>query len=544
MSYSIIRVEKIKSSVNTTGIQKHVQRENNNYGNEDIQQELTQENYDLVNEEPINFNDEIEKKIEERYTVNRAIRKDAVKHIDGIVTTDKDYFDDLTLEQTRDYFNDSLDFIKDEYGEENILYATVHMDEATPHMHFGFVPITDDGRLSAKKMLGNKKAFTDFQNRYNEHMNRRGYNLERGESKHITGAKHEEMNVYKQKTSYHKQEMERQQKEVESLKDKKQSIEKEMNEQITSSKAHIDDLQNKYKELGEMYQKDKERLEKPLNVEYEQETKVEGGLFNKEEVQTGNVVLKESDFNELLEQSKSANRILERYEDLNNGTEMTKLRNEIDDLKQNLDKAVEFHEEDEQEIKQLHSENKLLKHENQSLRTENKKQVEVINGVKDVFHNTMNAFEKVLGKERFKNCVLKVDKMLNNNQTFRNLVVGFDDKYKEVFTRNDKLNLAKENMYVSQKINVKDMDKQIVESELETSDSLLTLEINVRDKDFKQFLEEPDKYVVVAPVNMDDKPLLISLDNIDLDKPLEFDKDLGLGESQEIDMDLDLDLER
>nr|WP_277949651.1 plasmid recombination protein [Staphylococcus agnetis] len=61
ISYSIIRVEKIKSSVNTTGIQKHVQRENANDSNEDIQQELTQENYDLVNEEPINFNDEIEK---------------------------------------------------------------------------------------------------------------------------------------------------------------------------------------------------------------------------------------------------------------------------------------------------------------------------------------------------------------------------------------------------------------------------------------------------------------------------------------------------
>ncbi|MDN8946375.1 hypothetical protein Q0P05_14375, partial [Staphylococcus aureus] len=86
-----------------------------------------------------------------------------------------------------------------------------------------------------------------------------------------------------------------------------------MNKQIASSKAHIDDLQGKYKELGEMYQKDKERLEKPLNVEYEKETKIEGGLFNREEVQTGNVVLKESDFNELLEQSKSANRILERY---------------------------------------------------------------------------------------------------------------------------------------------------------------------------------------------------------------------------------------
>ncbi|HCW9196734.1 TPA: plasmid recombination protein [Staphylococcus aureus] len=541
MSYSIIRVEKIKSSVNTTGIQKHVQRENNNYSNEDIQQELTQENYDLVNEEPINFNDEIEKKIEERYTVNRAIRKDAVKHIDGIVTTDKDYFDDLTLEQTRDYFNDSLDFIKDEYGEENILYATVHMDEATPHMHFGVVPITDDGRLSAKQMLGNKKAFTDFQNRYNDHMNRRGYNLERGESKHITGAKHKEMNAYKQKTNYHKQEMERQQKEIESLKDKKQSIEKEMNEQISTSKAYIDDLQDKYKELEGMYQKDKERLEKPLNVRYEQETKIEGGLFNKEEIKTGNVVLKEDDFNELLEQSESANRILERYNDLDNGTEITKLRNEIDELNQNLNKAIEYHEADEKEKEQLRLENKRLSKDNQSLKTENQNQSEVIDGIKDAFHSTMNGFEKILGQERFKNCVLKLDNMLNHNQYFRNLVVGFDDKYKNVFTRNDKLNLAKENMYVSQDINIKDMENQIVESELETSDSLLTLEIDVSDKDFKQFLEEPDKYIVVAPVDMDGKPFLISLDDIDLDKPLEFDKNLGLGESQEIDMDLNLE---
>ncbi|MEX5409335.1 coiled-coil domain-containing protein, partial [Staphylococcus aureus] len=379
------------------------------------------------------------------------------------------------------------------------------------------------------------------QNRYNDHMNRRGYNLERGESKHITGAKHEEMNAYKQKTNYHKQEMERQQKEIESLKDKKQSIEKEMNEQISSSKAYIDDLQDKYKELEEMYQKDKERLENPINVEYEQETKIEGGFFNKEEIKTGNVVLKEDDFNALLEQSKSANRILERYDDLNNGTEITKLRNEIDKLEHDLDKAVDYHEQDEQEKEQLRRENKRLSKDNDFLKTENKKQSEVISGVKDAFHSTMNSFEKILGQERFKNCVLKVDSMLNHNQYFRNLVVGFDDKYKNVFTRNDKLNLAKENMYVSQDINIKDMENQIVESELETSDSLLTLEINVSDKDFKQFLEEPDKYIVVAPVDMDGKPFLISLDDIDLDKPLEFDKDLGLGESQEIDMDLNLE---
>lgn len=49
-----------------------------------------------------------------------------------------------------------------------MLYATVHLDEKTPHMHFGIVPITQDGRLSAKEVIGNKKALTEFQDRFNE----------------------------------------------------------------------------------------------------------------------------------------------------------------------------------------------------------------------------------------------------------------------------------------------------------------------------------------------------------------------------------------
>ncbi|PTU81065.1 coiled-coil domain-containing protein, partial [Staphylococcus pasteuri] len=337
---------------------------------------------------------------------------------------------------------------------------------------------------------------------------------------------------------------ERQQKEVESLKDEKQNIEKEMNEQITSSKAHIDDLQDKYKELGEMYEKDKERLEKPLNIQYEHEIKEEGGLFNKQEVKTGNVVLKQEEFDELLEQSKSANRILDRYDDLNSGTEITELRNQIDEMNKDIDKLIDSDKENKREKEQLRSKNKQLSNINQSLKTENKKQLEVINGVKDTFHNTMNAFEKVLGKDRFKNCVLKVDKMLNNNQFFRNLVVGFDDKYKEIFTRNDKLNLAKENMYVSQKMDIKDMDKQVIEAEFESMNGVFTKEVNVSDEKFMEYLNQPEKYMMVVPMSMDDEPLFMSIDDIDLDKPLEFDKDLGIGDSQEIDIDLGLDLER
>ncbi|SHC92193.1 plasmid recombination enzyme type 3 (Plasmid recombinase)(Mobilization protein) [Staphylococcus aureus] len=209
MSYSIVRVSKVKSGTNTTGIQKHVQRENNNYENEDIDHSKTYLNYDLVNANKQNFNNLIDEKIEQNYTGKRKIRTDAIKHIDGLITSDNDFFDNQTPEDTKQFFEYAKEFLEQEYGKDNLLYATVHMDEKTPHMHYGVVPITDDGRLSAKEVVGNKKALTAFQDRFNEHVKQRGYDLERGQSRQVTNAKHEQISQYKQKTEYHKQEYER-----------------------------------------------------------------------------------------------------------------------------------------------------------------------------------------------------------------------------------------------------------------------------------------------------------------------------------------------
>ncbi|RIM06314.1 plasmid recombination enzyme, partial [Staphylococcus cohnii] len=99
------------------------------------------------------------------YTGKRKIRTDAIKHIDGLITSDNDFFDNQTPEDTKQFFEYAKAFLEQEYGKDNLLYATVHMDEKTPHMHYGVVPITDDGRLSAKEVVGNKKALTAFQDR-------------------------------------------------------------------------------------------------------------------------------------------------------------------------------------------------------------------------------------------------------------------------------------------------------------------------------------------------------------------------------------------
>ena len=74
MSYSIIRVAKVKSNTNTIGLQKHIQRENKNYENMDIDLEQSHLNYDLVNDNPIDYNATINKKIEEKQILrNRVI---------------------------------------------------------------------------------------------------------------------------------------------------------------------------------------------------------------------------------------------------------------------------------------------------------------------------------------------------------------------------------------------------------------------------------------------------------------------------------------
>ena len=53
---------------------------------------------------------------------------------------------------------DSLRFFEQYQSRETIISAVVHMDEKTPHMHLSFVPLTADGRLSAKEIVGNKRS--------------------------------------------------------------------------------------------------------------------------------------------------------------------------------------------------------------------------------------------------------------------------------------------------------------------------------------------------------------------------------------------------
>ena len=107
------------------------------------------------------------------------VRKDSVKFVDTLVTVSPEFAEAHTAEMP-EYFARAFDFLKERVGEENIFTAVVHMDEKTPHLHLCFVPLTKDGRLSAKEILGNKKRMIQWQDDFYACMSERWPELERG----------------------------------------------------------------------------------------------------------------------------------------------------------------------------------------------------------------------------------------------------------------------------------------------------------------------------------------------------------------------------
>ena len=134
-----------------------------------------------------------------------CVRSDSVRIVETLITASPEFFKGKKKSEIRGYFKHAVDFLKQELGEDRLISAVVHMDEKTPHMHVSFVPITQDGHLSAKLILGNRKTLTAWQDRYWEHMVGKYPELERGESASRTGREHIPPRVFKQAANLNKQ---------------------------------------------------------------------------------------------------------------------------------------------------------------------------------------------------------------------------------------------------------------------------------------------------------------------------------------------------
>ena len=123
---------------------------------------------------------------------------DSVRLVEALVTATPEFFKGKEKAEIKAYFQEALNFIKEHQDPKTIISAVVHMDEKTPHMHLSFVPLTEDRRLCAKEIVGNKKKLTQWQDRFWEHMVKKYPDLKRGESASETGRDHIPPRLFKE----------------------------------------------------------------------------------------------------------------------------------------------------------------------------------------------------------------------------------------------------------------------------------------------------------------------------------------------------------
>ena len=192
--YAILRFAKYKGP-EIGHIESHNERTKEKYAsNPDIDTSRSHLNFHLVSPER-KYRAEAEKQIAE---AGCRTRSDSVRVVEALVTASPEFFKGKKKSEVKAYFTVALDFIQKHQSKDTIISAVVHMDEKTPHMHLCFVPLTEDKRLSAKEIVGNKKKLTWWQDEFWKHMVGKYPDLERGESASETGRTHIPPRLFKE----------------------------------------------------------------------------------------------------------------------------------------------------------------------------------------------------------------------------------------------------------------------------------------------------------------------------------------------------------
>ena len=226
MNYAIFRSEPIYTLNDLAQIGSHNKREKKAYNsNPDIKLELTKNNIELVplDSKYVKGFHEITKEYklehDERMKTEREDRKrtysqmlDRSKNVvadEMIFTASPGFFKGLKNKDIKKWADTCMEFVYQDLGykKEQVLHATLHMDEKTPHIHCVVIPLlkkldkrtnTERYTISKKQYIRDKIHLSQLQDMYHKSLTEKGYDLERG----IKGSdnKHIKIKEYKQLT--------------------------------------------------------------------------------------------------------------------------------------------------------------------------------------------------------------------------------------------------------------------------------------------------------------------------------------------------------
>lgn len=395
MSTIVASMMKMKSG-NLVGIGNHNQRRFEKHSNPAIDVERSHLNYDLVNrDEPFNYKTDIEKFINENKSSSRAVRKDAVLVNEWIISSDKGFFENKDDKEIERFFTEAKDYFAEKYGEKNVRYAQVHLDESTPHMHLGIVPFDQDNKLSAKRLF-NRKALIEIQDELPVRLNERGFELERGEK----GSKRSHLSVDDYKAYM----------------DNKKALEAELTDLKKVIETTEEELVKKKEEIKSLSEDKPVNLDmKKLKVHYEfEDVKVPSGekfmgidIKKTEQQRTGNLIIPQKSFDLIAKdavQNVQLKQQVKKYMATDLVKENQKLEDELGRVKRINSENVEIYYDLEKKYKKVVAENDSLRSVVRSLKNEIKT---IYRELKDTFKQIF--VDKTKSKEVTKDFAMKIE---------------------------------------------------------------------------------------------------------------------------------------
>ncbi|MBC6608755.1 plasmid recombination protein [Hymenobacter sp. BT188] len=177
MAYAILRIGKIKSHSSATSKAQHNYRLQLTPNADPDQQHCNQE---YLNHVLRNYWDLAQERIQELGL--KRLRSDAVRAVEVLLTASPEAFRRDAQGRAADmrdapWTRDNLRFLQQHLGERNVVSFTLHQDEVTPHVHAVVIPITEDGRLSARDVFS-PKSLRQLQTDYAQAM--AAYGVRRG----------------------------------------------------------------------------------------------------------------------------------------------------------------------------------------------------------------------------------------------------------------------------------------------------------------------------------------------------------------------------
>ena len=175
MSHAIMRIQKIKTMQALSERERHNTRQKTVL-NADGSNSITVEGITGL----VKYVTALEKQID---SINpRKTRKDAIRTIEVLFTSDKAFFKKVDYNQ---YFEECKKWLADTFGDSNILQICCHTDEETPHLHCILTTVKDN-KFNYSGYIGGRQDLRNLQDSFYKKVAYLG--LERGQKVEVTKA--------------------------------------------------------------------------------------------------------------------------------------------------------------------------------------------------------------------------------------------------------------------------------------------------------------------------------------------------------------------